>query len=145
MDIVTIHFWGHNTPFLFIFSSRLRSGRSPRDPIKSNFRLAPKVIIIFHPSFYCIHELRDKPVIYSGSVYVHFDIPYLDRWENATFNMIATKCVRVRKNGISICWNWNFSWAYHPRRPRIHVCCHCLPSIPLHKEWPKTLRLDSQR
>jgi hypothetical protein len=45
----------------------LKSGRRPRDPMKSDSRHATNVSVPFHSSFYCTHHFPDKPVILSES------------------------------------------------------------------------------
>jgi hypothetical protein len=44
-------------PKPFLFCSCLKSGRSVQGPIQSDSRLAMKVVVPFHPSFYWTHYL----------------------------------------------------------------------------------------
>jgi hypothetical protein len=45
-------------------NSRLKSGRSVRDSMKSDSRLATKVVVLFRPFFYCTRSLPDRLVFY---------------------------------------------------------------------------------
>jgi hypothetical protein len=54
-----------------------QNGRGARDPIKCDSRLATKVIVPFHPSFYCMHSLPIRLTFTFTQALCHLRIPSL--------------------------------------------------------------------